>query len=88
MAEIIPPLSNRYSPICLDFKFDLCLVGDIGGSEDIFRFTLRSTIHDFILIGEGNLALTMFGNTYLLSNIMLLALYNRVQPMKIWLRIC
>jgi hypothetical protein len=35
-----------------------------------------STISDFILIGEGNLALTMFGNTYLLSNIMLLALNN------------
>ncbi len=57
-------------------------MGDIGGSGDIFRFTLHSTIHDFILIGEGNLALTMFGNTYLLSNIMLLALYNRAQPMK------
>ena len=53
-----------------------------------FPITSRSTIHDFILIGEGNLALTMFGNTYLLSIIMLLALNNMVQLITIWLRIC
>jgi hypothetical protein len=53
-----------------------------------FPVTSRSTIHDFILIGEGNLALTMFGNAYLLSIIMLLALNNMVQLITIWLRIC
>ena len=52
-----------------------------------FPITSRSTIHHFILIGEGNLALTMFGNTYLLSIIMLLALNNMVQLITIWLRI-
>ena len=59
-----------------------------GGGSGYFLITSRSTIHDFILIGEGNLALTMFGNTYLLSIIMLLALNNMVQLITIWLRIC
>ncbi len=49
--------------------------------------TSHSAIHDFILIGEGNLALTMFGNPYLLSNIMLLVLNNMVWLMTLWLRV-
>jgi hypothetical protein len=36
---------------------------------------------------EGNLNLTMFGNTYLLSKILLLALNNIMQIMILWLRI-
>jgi hypothetical protein len=39
------------------------------------------------LVVEGNLNLTMFGNTYLLSKILLLALNNIMQIMILWLRI-
>lgn len=39
------------------------------------------------LVVEGNLDLTMFGNTYLLSKILLLVLNNIMRVMTLWLRI-